>query len=352
MKKTRKFLLIIFLLILLICAAAFLYLKESLSPVSKAEDKAIFTIEKNTYGKDVFMSLADEGFIKDGKIAYYYSRFKLEPDFKAGSYEIDKSWELEDIVEYLSDSSNAIINAVNITFYEGDWLKDYARYLSENTNLDYEDILSAWSDENYIRSLMADYPFLTEDIFNENVRYPLEGYLFPDTYEIYRETTIDEVTRKLLNQTKKIYDKYEEQFNNCELSINEVFALASIVQYEASNYEDMQMVASVFYNRLHINMRLQSSATICYAIDLDVDDDWVECETNADYDSPYNTYLYFGITPGPIVAPGEAAIRAVLEPAETDYLYFIGDACGDHSVYFSETYAQHQALVEQYLWCY
>ena len=206
-----------------------------------------------------------------------------------------------------------------------------------------------WNDEDIIRGYMDEYPFLTEDIFNDDARYYLEGYLFPNTYNFYRETTPDQITRTFLNETLNIYNKYREDFDNSKLSIHEIFTLASIVQYEGTTLENMQSIASVFYNRLDNGMMLQSSVTICYAINIDKDDDWRECEYNVSFDSPYNTYKYTGLTPGPILNPGINALVAVLEPADTDYLYFMADVCGDGQVYFAKTFSEHQANVNRYL---
>ena len=111
----------------------------------------------------------------------------------------------------------------------------------------------------------------------------------------------------------------------------------------------MKMIAGVFYNRMAIGMKLQSSVTVCYAIDIDKGDSWKACEVNPTYDSPYNTYMVKGLPPGPILNPGVDAIAAVLNPTESNYYYFMADVYGDGTVYYAETYAQHLALVNKYL---
>lgn len=165
-------------------------------------------------------------------------------------------------------------------------------------------MLALWNDEAYVRSLMSDYPFLTEEIFNSSSRILLEGYLFPETYNFFVDADADQITRKILDQTLKVYNDFADQFAQSELSIHQLFTLASIVQYEAAKPSDMQLVAGVFYNRLHAGMKLQSSVTVCYAIDKEKDDDWMACEVNPDFDSPYNTYRVEGLPPGPILNPG------------------------------------------------
>ena len=313
----------------------------------------VFTISTNDSPRTILANLEEEGLIKNDTVAYYYSRLFLNPTYMAGSYELSSDMDLATIIEYVSDAENALTDTVTLTFVEGTWLKEYASILAANTNLSSEDLLAYWSDEEVVRGYMEEYPFLTEDIFDEDIRYYLEGYLFPDTYEFYRETDLDTVTRRFLDRTLTIYEAYADAIAASDLSVHEIFTLASIVQYEASDSENMAMIAGVFYNRLEAEMLLQSSVTVCYAMDIDKDEDsWTACEYNSDYNSPYNTYLYSGLTPGPILNPGEEAIVAVLSPTESNYYYFMADVCGDGTVYYAETFAEHEANVDKYLGCY
>ena len=133
------------------------------------------------------------------------------------------------------------------------------------------------------------------------------------------------------------------------LSIHEIYTLASIVQYESGKIDDMKKIAKVFYNRMKIGMPLQSSVTVCYALDINKNDNWMACEVNPNYDSLYNTYKYQGLPPGPIQNPGEDAINAVLNPDSNDYLYFMADVYGDGTVYYAKTYAEHEANVNRFL---
>ena len=320
----------------------------------KAVDKddttiVYFNVDQGTSASDVLDQLANEGIIRNSFIAKVYARVNSLSGINAGTFELSPSMDLETILTILNDPSQALTNTVTLTFVEGDWLKHIAEKIGDATNLSEDELLAAWNDETYVRSLMSDYPFLSEEIFNGQARYLLEGYLFPDTYEFYVDTTIDEVTRKLLDNTKIVYDQLSGDLSNSGLTIHQWFTLASIVQYEASKPDDMKLVASVFFNRLAAGMPLQSSVTVCYALDVDKDDDWQLCEVNPNYDSPYNTYLVTGLPPGPILNPGYDALDAVLHPSESNYYYFMADVYGDGTVYFSETLEQHEALVDQYL---
>lgn len=354
MKKTTKILIIVLLALLLIGAFGAFYINSSLKPVSNKENDLVeIKIEDNWYGKKVFNYLESENVIKNGTIAYYYSRLKkLDLSFKAGQYEVDRSKSIEEIVAYLSDASNAIQDTVVVTLIEGYRLKDFAQTISEATKLSYDDLISYWTNKDEIKSLMADYPFLTESIFNEDVKYTLEGYLFPDTYEFFRDSSPKDITIKMLDNTKLYYDKYEQAFKNSEYSINQIFTLASIVQRESGNNNDMKDVASVFYNRLNVGMQLQSSVTVCYALDVGLNGDWTKCEISQSEYDPYNTYQIYGFPPGPICAISEDALIAALYPNNTEYFFFIGNVCGGGETIFAKTYDEQLENQARYLTCY
>jgi len=353
MKDKKKILIIIVTILVVLAAGAFSYLKIQTSPVTSTSSQVDFVIEENTSTKTVFKNLKEQGIIKDDTISYYYSRLFHKPNFKAGKYVVDPSWSLDNLIDHLSDDKNAILNTVTITFKEGEWLKDYAKKISEKTNLKYDEILNYWNNSDVFKMYQKEYPFLTDEALNsEGTRFLMEGYLFPDTYEFYKETDLDTVTRKFLDETLYVYNELKDQFDKSELSIHQVFTLASIVQAETGNVEDMPTVAGVYMNRIRADYPIQSSVTMCYAIDLDESDDWRKCEYSNDFESPYNTMEKAGLPPSPIMNPGIDAIKAALNPADTDYLFFIGDACnGTGKTFFSKTYAEHQQLIKEHLPC-
>lgn len=357
MKKKNKSLKVLLISVIALFAVAlvlgFSLVKVSMSPVSKETDKVEVTIEDNWYGKTVLKYLENQKVIHNSDIAYLYAKLNnISLDFKVGTYEVDKSSSFENIVAYLSDGNNAIQDTVTVKFMEGTRVIDFANTLADNTTLEYDDILAYWNNENNIKALMSDYPFLTNEMFNENVRYYLEGYLFPDTYEFYRNTTVEQATRKMLDETLKLYNEYKSDFDSSKYSIHQIFTLASIVQRESGNSEDMAKVASVFYNRLDEGMQLQSSVTVCYALNIGLGDDWTKCEITQTDSDPYNTYQISGFPPGAICNFGKAALIATLEPEDTDYFYFIGDVCGDGGTIFAKTYEEQLANQEEYLGCY
>lgn len=346
-KKSSGFVLLLGLV--LVCfLGAFGYYKLSLTAVNEDKESE-FAVETNESLNSVLKRLKQEGFIKNEFTVKLYVKLNNNVSLKAGVYDLNGYMSADEILATLSDASKAHFDDVTVTIVEGEWCKHIANTMEQYFDVSSEELLELWNNEEYIRSLMSDYPFLTEEIFNEDSRYLLEGYLMPNTYAFKKDSDADAITRRFLDQTLKVYNKYQAQIEASSLSIHELFTLSSIVQYEAGKVEDMKLIAGVFYNRMDNGMALQSSVTVCYALDMEKEDDWKNCETNPDYASPYNTYRIKGLPPGPILNPGEAAIEATLNPTESNYFYFLADVYGDGTVYYSETYSQHLAYKKKYL---
>lgn len=350
-KLNRGRLLLLFVIVgLLIYGFLTIRYNNNIKPVQTESEVVLFTVNQGQSTKEIVTNLENEGIIRDANSAYSFAKKNKYNDIKAGDFELDKSWELSQIFDTLSDASKAIAYDATVTIVEGDWCADIAPKIASGTIVTEEELLALWNDRSYIESIMPRYPFLTEEIFKDNVRYYLEGYLAPNTYKFFQDTTATEVTEKILDESLKIYEKYEKEFKKSNLTTHQIYTLASIVQHEANSYETMRMIAQVFYNRLEIDMPLQSSSTTCYAIE-EHSGDWVSCEVNYDFDSPYNTYMYNGLPPGAILNPGEQAIEATLNPdtSAKKYFYFMADVEGDGTIYFAETLEEHEANVAKYL---
>jgi len=172
----------------------------------------------------------------------------------------------------------------------------------------------------------------------------LEGYLFPETYRLPRGLGVHEVAKLLVDQFLQVWREIEPQARSQKLSMLEVVTLASIVEKETAAPEERPLIASVFRNRLRRGMRLETDPTVIYGIpDFDGNLRRRDLE-NAE--NPYNTYQIPGLPPGPIANPGADALRAVVDPAESDYLFFVSRNDGTHV--FSETYSEHVRAVDQY----
>lgn len=348
-KTKKKVGFIIFLSVVIVILLAFLFVfrfyLDKTKAVSNESETVFFTINEGDYMSDVIDKLYDAGLIQDKKITKLFVKLNKVNDYYAGNYVLDKNMSLAQIFAHLSDQSNASVQEVTVTIVDGYWAKDAAEAISEKTNLTYQQIMDKWNDMEYIDSLMDKYQFLTEDIFNSEHCY-LEGFIYPETYNFYSVTTVEQVTEKILDYANDVYLRYADQIKDSNMSTYQVYTLASMILFEANNQHDMELVSSVFHNRLDDDYLLQSSVTVCYA--LYNYDSWQQCETNIDIDSKYNTYKYAGLPIGPICNPNEMAINAALNPAVSNYYYFIADV-DTGKVYFSETYQQHLQLIDKYL---
>lgn len=346
MKKKSS--LIILLILLITVAFSFVFFNMQLSSVSNESEPISFVVDENANLTVVTNKLEAENIIKSATFTKLYGKLSKKSNFTKGRFNLDKSWNSKEILNFLTDSSNAIGEvSERVTLTPGSWAKDMAKTFESKLDVSAEDLLSLWTDEAYVKTLINDYEFLTNDILNSDLNVFLEGYLAPNTYDFYVNASADSITRKLLDQTDMIYNKYKAQFDASKYSIHEIFTLASITQYESGNYEDDQIIAGVWENRLAIDMKLQSSVTVCYS--LYEFDNWRDCEQNTLIDSPFNTYMYAGIPIGPILNPGEDSIKATLNPKESDYMYFVADVYGDGSVHYAKTYDEHLANVKKYL---
>ena len=352
MSKKRKKRSLFPLLLILILAVGFvgsyIYYSQSIKAVSETSEEVEFKVNSGDTSIDILQHLKNENLIKDVNIAKLYIRLYELNNFKSGTFTLNRNMDLHAILEKLNSATAAASNTVSVTVTEGDWAKHIAEKIAAVTNVSEDDLLKLWNDKEWITSLKSTYPFITDEMFQENVRIYLEGYIAPNTYEFYKETTANDVT--MLDQTKVVYEANKEAIAKSKLSIHELYTLASIVQYEGGGDETtLRTIAGVFYNRLNQGMLLQSSVTVCYAIDFDRQTDkWQACEVNAEFDSPYNTYLHKGLPPGPIENPGEKVFKAVLNPIDTEYLYFVADT-KTGEVFFAKTLSEHNQNVKDHV---
>lgn len=341
--------LIILILILLATGGFYLWYANELRPTGTAsEEKTIEIAEGETY-EQLLDQLQSEGLIRSADAAKIYSKLSGDHTHFAGNFRLNKGMSTQEVLKYLSDQNNMEQTYAVVTIPEGYWAKQIAEVLSSHfPEYKAEDFMNLWNDMDYINQLAADYPFLNPEVLsNEQLFVKLEGYLFPETYYIDYGSSMDQITRTFLDQFDKVYEKYKAEIEASPYNLEQLLTLASIVQFESGNAAEMPVIAGIFYNRLDQNMPLQSSVTVCYALQEKFDSAQA-CETNTDIDSPYNTYMYPGIPIGPILNPGEEAIKAGLEPQASDYLYFVSDIHGDGSIHYATTYEEHLANVEKY----
>ena len=199
--------------------------------------------------------------------------------------------------------------------------------------------------------MAAKYPKLLSSLPSaDQVTYRLEGYLFPATYSYYKETSMEDIVEEMISTMDSYMSQYYDTIAASGKSVNDVLTLASLVEKEGSTDDDRRNIASVFYNRMNNNMPLQSNIAILYAMGKLGEETSLAADASIDtsIDSPYNVYTNTGLMPGPVDSPSLAAIEATVNPASTDYYYFVADV-KTGKVYYSENFDDHQANVEKYV---
>ena len=261
---------------------------------------------------------------------------------KAGTYKLNKTMSVSEIIAALKEGSDYNPDAINITFLEGKNMRWIAKTIAENTDNTEDDVYATLKDETYLNSLISKYWFITSDIKNSNIYYSLEGYLFPDTYNFKsKSVSVETIFNTMIDQMATNLEPYKTILQSQNIAPHKILTVASIVELEASSDDDRAGVASVIYNRLKANMSIGSDVTTYYAIKVDVSErDLKQSEINT-----YNAYNTRGpnmqgkLPVGPVSTVGEASLKAAVNPSNTDYLYFVADKNG--KVYFAKTEAEH-----------
>jgi len=330
--------------------------EAALDQPASVDDRPVrFVVEPGTPARTIGQNLEQAGLIRDATLFEAFVRVNgLDSRLAAGVYTLTPSMTLREVVETMTRPQAA---AVSVTIREGWRLEQAADYLSRRG------LLGAEEADRY-RALAVDgdlseldesrYPFLQARPAGTS----LEGYLFPDTYLVPAEgaTAIDVLVRQLDTFAARIVPLYQEAraAEGTQLTLHEVLTLASIVEREAVVPEERPAIAGVYLNRLRQGMKLDADPTVQYAMGYQPQSDqwWktpVSLEEYSSVDSPYNTYLYTGLPPGPIAAPGLSSIQAVLAPAIHDYLYFVAVPDGSGRHVFATTFEEHQENVRAYL---
>ena len=300
-------------------------------------------LKRNLFlGKKLFY--IPRGFVID------YSNKKLLKEFTNNlkSYAKKNNGIVIKIDPFIALNQDNIENeGITITFVEGKRLSYFIEQISKNFNYTNEEIHDKLNDRNYLESLINKYWFLSDKIFNEDIYEPLEGYLYPETYNFSKNVTIEEIIKTMLDQSDKVFSKYKSLIDESSYSINELVTLASIVESEGIYVSDRKNIAGVFYNRLDTGMPLGSDVTTYYAFKEELGTrDLTKKEINT-Y-NPYNTRgpkMEGKLPVGAISNFSLSSFEAVLEPIDNDYYYFVADNTG--KTHFTKNYTEHQKIIKE-----
>ena len=344
LKKSVKRIIIIvvcILVVILLMVGMYFY---GLTSVSKKSEKVKFNIESGTSTKEIVNNLAKSKLIKSKIATFIYLKLN-KIIIQAGTYELDRSLDTKEIFEKLN-SGNIIKNTVTITFVEGKRVTDYVKLIHDKLGYSEDDIYKVMNDQEYLKELIKKYDFLDDSILNSDLYYPLEGYLFPSTYEFYKDESIKSILEKMLDKCGEVLDNYSAAINASKYNVHEILTMASIIENETMVKDDRPIVSQVIYKRLDINMALGMDVTTYYGARKALSEDLSPSDLNSK--NAYNTRntSFVGLPVGPICNPSEDSIKAVFNPSSTSYVYFYADKNG--KLHFANTYAEFQDLIRQY----
>lgn len=310
----------VFLLSIIVAFGSFLWWKNGLSPVDSANKKSvIFVVKKGSGLKEIASSLETVGLIKNRVIFFLYARLnKLEEKIQAGDFRLSSSMNAQEIAQNLTHGTLDVW----ITIPEGKRGTEIAEILKEKIPT-YD---PSWS-----------------LILIRN-----EGYLFPDTYLIPKDASINSIITQMKNNFEQKYKLLD--VSSTKLNKDEIVTLASIIEREARTEKDRPIVAGILLNRLENEMRLELCSTVQYALGYySLQKTWWKNGLTFEdlkITSPYNTYRNDGLPPTPIANPGIAALAAVINPTKSNYLYWLSDATGQ--IHYSKTLQEHNQNIEKY----
>ena len=348
-KKIMKYFMIALLVIVLVGGFfTWNYIKGETQPVDTAQTELVsFEIEQGASVKEVSKALEKEGIIRNSKLFNFYLKFKNVSGFKSGLYHVSKSMTLDEIIAELSgQGKDKDQNATKVLIREGEQLTEIAKEVEKSTKYSAEDFMAKVQDEDFLRYLVQKFPkLLTQSYNGYQVKYVLEGYLFPATYDMNDSKTLQMLITEMVAKTDEVMSKYYDKILASDYTLQETMALASLIEKEGTKLEDRKKISSVFHNRIKDNMMLQTDVSVQYALGEHKEALSLE---DLEVDSPYNLYKNYGVGPGPYNSPSEDAIVAAMEPADTEYLYFLADI-HTKEIYYAKTYEEHLELKAKYI---
>jgi UPF0755 protein len=313
-------------------AAWFVYarVREPFRGYSSAEQ--FVDIPPGTGAAAIGTRLADAGVVRDAqtfRLALWISGRARE--LKAGEYRFDRDMSPFEVIDQLARGD--VYNRL-ITFREGLTIAEMAQVFEERGFGAAADFEQAARNA----TLIADLDGAASD---------LEGYLFPETYALPRGTSADELVAQMVGLFKRLYDEsLRADAAAAGLTTRQVVTLASLVEKETAKPEERPLVGAVYRNRLKIGMGMQADPTVIYALQRAGQYDGNLSRVDLQFDSPYNTYRYAGLPPGPIASPGIRSLEAAVRPAPVPHLYFVSRNDGSHV--FADTLAEHNRNVQEW----
>ena len=335
----KKALLIIIGTLLVLAIGLFVVLNILSTDMSINTDQEII-VEEGASTSAIAAQLEQAGLIKNSEYFQVFSRAKgIDGEFKAGTYNFTAGeWSVGAVSEMLVLGIFSTTGDARVTIVEGLTVKQTAQVLADAGLGEVANYLDYAANGDF-----SEYSFIPEAGSEIEPATRLEGFLFPDTYMIDPAWSEEQIFDMLLDQFVSVWQNsgYDALAADAGKDIYEIVTMAALVEKEAKITADRPIIAGVFYKRIDLGMKLESCATIQFLLGETKEK---LLYSDLQIDSPYNTYMYVGLPPGPIASPGKASIEAALSPTETDYLYFRAKEDGSHR--FSVTFTEHSTYHE------
>lgn len=342
MRRRGRAGILIILVVLIVIAAGIGYGWNAMQPTAVSDQVVPYTLKQGTSTATVADELAQNGLIKNALAFKVYLKMKSEgSEFKAGDYEFTPGLTYDQIITKLDNAEVVVPKTMKFTIPEGYTVTQIADKLSEAGYVDRDAFMKLVDDPSSLK-LAQELKVPTGD----GILHPLEGYLFPATYDLPIESTESDIIANMLLATRtklRSIDNLDAQLKERNLTVHQLLTEASLVEREVVVPEERAQVAGVIDNRLKQKMKLQIDATVQYALGKQKER---LLYSDLKIDSPYNTYLHEGLPPGPIANPGLDAIKAALAPEASEYLYYVTKKDGTGGHLFAKTYQEHLKNIE------
>lgn len=331
-------------IMIIVAGSAAFYVWNSLRPTAAGEVQKL-EIPKGTSANEVADLLEQHGIIKNSFIFKYYLKLKDQGgQFQAGIYELSPGMENDAIIAKLNAGDTVAAETIRFTIPEGFTVLQIADKLAAEKLIDREKFIGliasqkTWGDAEAVRSIPD----------SDKLHVRLEGYLFPETYELKKESTEEDIIKRMVSELDRklaeLPEGWMDVLEERKISFHDLITIASLVEREVVVDEERAMVAGVIYNRIADGMKLQIDATVQYSLDKPKERLY---EKDLLVDSPYNTYKVEGLPPGPIASPSLKSIEAALYPEKSEFFFYVTKKDGSQSHLFAKTYKEHLRNIEK-----
>lgn len=332
-------------LFVIVVFMGFRYVKLAFKPVNANNNRIVSVdIPIGATNKQIADILQKDKVIRSSTVFNYYTRVHNYTDFQAGTYNFKQSMGMDEILNELQNGTTAQSQAIaKILVREGvtiDQIGDVIQKTHSKTGFTKKQFLALMKNQKFLNKLAKKYPeLLSSSMDSKDVRYHLEGYLYPLTYSVYKGESLEKVVTQMVKAENDVLKPYYAQIKKDNLTVQQFLTLASLVEREGVTDKDRRKIAGVFLNRIAAGMPLQSDISVMYALNKHKKElTYKDIQVN----SPYNLYIHKGFGPGPFNSPSLDSMQAVLHPLDRDkdYLYFVANL-KTGKVTYSRTYGQH-----------